>query len=300
LIHCRAGRNLIVVAGGSDNPPVADTRAQLKADCDRCIGLCCVAPTFLASADFAISKPAGQACPNLGADHRCTIHSELRQSGFRGCTVFDCFGAGQQITQVTFKGNHWRDGKAVATEMFAVFEVMRQLYESLWYLTEARTLLGTDRPAAPEPATGLIDRVNDARQRVEQLTECGTNDLRALEPVAFRREIGALLGQVSEFVRGPDATSANDHRNADLIEAKFRGADLRAANLRGAYLIGADLRNADLRMADLLGADLRATDLGNADLSTAIFVTQPQIEAAHGDNRTRIPPILARPNHWLR
>ena len=37
---------------------------ELRADCTRCFALCCVAPAFAASADFAIDKPAGQPCPN--------------------------------------------------------------------------------------------------------------------------------------------------------------------------------------------------------------------------------------------
>ena len=60
----------------------------------RCAGLCCVAPAFAASADFAIDKPAGRPCPNLRDDFRCGIHAELRERGFPGCEVFDCFGAG--------------------------------------------------------------------------------------------------------------------------------------------------------------------------------------------------------------
>ena len=45
-----------------------EPRADLRADCAQCFGLCCVAPAFVASADFAITKPAGRPCPNLAAD----------------------------------------------------------------------------------------------------------------------------------------------------------------------------------------------------------------------------------------
>ncbi len=49
----------------ADDPArLADGRHDLRADCGRCAGLCCVAPAFTASADFAIDKPAGQPCPN--------------------------------------------------------------------------------------------------------------------------------------------------------------------------------------------------------------------------------------------
>jgi hypothetical protein len=40
-----------------------------RADCGNCAALCCVAPGFAASADFAIGKGPGQPCPHLrGAD----------------------------------------------------------------------------------------------------------------------------------------------------------------------------------------------------------------------------------------
>jgi hypothetical protein len=79
-------------------------RVDLRADCQRCFGLCCVVPAFSASSDFAIDKAAGQPCPNLRADFACAIHDRLRQRGFPGCAVYDCFGAGQQVAQVTFNG----------------------------------------------------------------------------------------------------------------------------------------------------------------------------------------------------
>src|ERR1044072_3049392 len=109
----------------------------LRADCANCFGLCCVAPAFGAPAAFAIEKPAGRACPNLGDDFRCGIHSSLRSRGFAGCTVFDCFGAGQHISQVTFAGRSWQENPASAGPMFAPFGVMRALHELLYYLTEA-------------------------------------------------------------------------------------------------------------------------------------------------------------------
>ena len=93
-------------------------RLSLRADCERCFGLCCVAPAFSASADFAIDKDAGQACPHLQSDFRCGIHAHLRQRGFPGCTAYDCFGAGQKVAQVTFAGRDWREAPATAQQMF--------------------------------------------------------------------------------------------------------------------------------------------------------------------------------------
>jgi hypothetical protein len=55
-----------------------------------------------------VDKDAGRPCPNLQSDFRCRIHDRLRQQGFPGCAVYDCFGAGQKVAQVTFRGQDWR------------------------------------------------------------------------------------------------------------------------------------------------------------------------------------------------
>ncbi|WP_350225247.1 pentapeptide repeat-containing protein [Arthrobacter sp. efr-133-TYG-118] len=68
--------------------------------------------------------------------------------------------------------------------------------------------------------------------------------------------------------------------------------------LRGAYLIAADLRDSDLSGVDLLGADLRETRFERADLSKAIYLTQPQLNAARGSRATLLPSDLDMPSHW--
>jgi hypothetical protein len=258
---------------------------ELRADCERCFGLCCVAPAFAASADFAIDKPAGTPCPNLLDDFRCSIHSDLRERGFPGCTVFDCFGAGQQVAQSTFGGVSWRDAPETAEQMFAVFGVVRQLHELLWYLTEAVAL----RPS---------DDLREALAETERLAGGTPDELEKLDVAAHRERVNVLLLRISEQVRA--GTNGRNHRGADLIGRKLRNADLRGANLRGAYLIGADLRNADLRLADVIGADLRAADVRGADLSTSLFLTQFQVNAARGNSETLLPAALTRPAHWQR
>lgn len=263
--------------------------ASLRADCTRCFGLCCVAPAFSASADFAIDKPAGQACPHLRDDFRCAIHQDLRQRGFPGCTVYDCFGAGQQVAQVTFGGRDWRRAPEIAARMFSVFTIMRHLHELLWYLTEALRL---------PPARPVHGELRRALEDIERRTNRTPDALEELDVGALRRDVNALLRRASELVRADSGHPGIDLGNADLIGKSFHGADLRAANLRGAYLIGADLRGADLRMADLIGADLRGADLCGANLSTSIFLTQSQLDAANGDRATTPPPSLTRPTHW--
>jgi uncharacterized protein YjbI with pentapeptide repeats len=266
-------------SGGSD-------RGSLRADCEHCVGLCCVAPAFSASADFAIDKDAGQACPHLRPDFRCGIHARLRPLGFPGCAVYDCFGAGQKVSQVTFAGQDWRQAPRIAQQMFEVFTIMRQLHELLWYLAEALTL---------EPARPLHEELGRALDETERLTRARPEALMELDVAAHRDDVNALLVRTSALAR---AGSRRDLRGGDLIGADLRGADLSGASLRGACLIGADLRRADLRSADLTGADFRGADLAGADLTGSIFLIQSQLEAAKGDHRTQPPPVLTHPAHW--
>jgi len=83
-----------------------------------------------------------------------------------------------------------------------------------------------------------------------------------------------------------------------LWVASATGASLLGVDLRGADLADADLRDADLSRAELIGADLRDARLDGADLREAIYLTQPQVNAASGDARTRLPETLDRPGHW--
>ncbi|GAB3685953.1 pentapeptide repeat-containing protein [Actinocorallia lasiicapitis] len=262
---------------------------ELEADCSRCFALCCVALPFAASADFAVDKPAGKPCANLAADYRCGVHGSLRKIGFTGCTVFDCFGAGQRVSQVTFGGRSWRDDPGTATAMFAAFPVMRHLHELLRYLDEARGL--------PVEA-GLRAVLDEAFARVDTLASSAARELAAVDVAAVRGEVNPLLVQASEQARAAVPGRKRNHRGADLIGARLKGASLRGANLRGALLIAADLSGADLRSADLIGADLRDANLAGADLTGALFLTRSQLTAARGDATTRVSPPLARPAHW--
>jgi uncharacterized protein YjbI with pentapeptide repeats len=243
---------------------------ELTADCSRCAGLCCVAPAFARSSDFAIDKPAGRPCPNLLSDFRCDIHEHLGERGFPGCAVFDCFGAGQHLVQGTFGGADWRSRSDLAEQMFALLPQMRQLHELAWYLTEAVKL---------DAARRLHARLQDALEETGRISAGTPEQLLALDLEAYRNRVNVLLLRASELARAGFGRRP-DHRGANLIGRNLRRADLRGASLRGALLIGADLRAADLRRADFTGADLRGADLRDADLTGALFLTASQLRSA--------------------
>ncbi len=86
---------------------------------------------------------------------------------------------------------------------------------------------------------------------------------------------------------------------AVLRKSDCRGSDLRNAILDGADLCRADLSGADLRGASLVSAFLKRTVLTGADLSTTKGLTTAQVSDAFGDERTKLPAGVARPESWL-
>lgn len=114
---------------------------------------------------------------------------------------------------------------------------------------------------------------------------------------------------------GARASEAN-FEGASLVRAELRRAALRrssltSADLRGAVLEEADLEGASLRdarldclvddqlrycvrlrWANLQAANLSGATLRGADLSDTKNLTQAQLDAACGDERTKLPPAL--------
>lgn len=254
---------------------------ELVADCSRCSGLCCVLLPYRRDAGFGADKPGGTPCHHLTSADRCEIHADLRQRGWSGCAVFDCFGAGQHVTQVTYGGASWREVDDLG-EMAAVLSSVRRIHEMLAHLGEAAA-------RAPDPAADRLAR------RLLALRDATPVELLTADLEELHEEVGDALDAASARVRGPDRP---DLARTDLSGTDLRGRDLRDARLRGATLIAADLRGVDLGAADLLGADLRDADLRGARLGAALFLTGPQLASARGDRHTEVPAALRRPGHW--
>lgn len=271
-------------------------REDLGADCARCFGLCCVALAFARSADFPFDKPAGDPCENLDERDACRVHADLRPRGFTGCTVFDCFGAGQKVSQQTFAGRSWRDDPGTRDAMFAIFPIVRRLHELLWYLEQAISLV---RDAGdPAPLLSRFDRVSALSREQPDL-------LAGLDVDAEYDAARPLLLQASEDARRGILGETRDRGvrrrlgpGRDLAGAALTGADLRGLSLRGSLLIAADLSGARLSHCDLLGVDLRNANLAGADLAGAIYLTQMQVSSARGDHLTVLSQGFVRPAHW--
>ncbi|MBT2534485.1 pentapeptide repeat-containing protein [Arthrobacter sp. ISL-48] len=286
----------------TSTPPATPTpnphlgRDSLRPDCSNCFALCCTAFGFTRSADFAIDKPAGTPCQNLDKDFSCTIHDRLRPRGFRGCTVFDCFGAGQAVSQRLFDGISWRENPGSQHDMFTAFKVLRQLHEMLWHLAEAQVKT-YDADSARQ--------AQDLREVIESIAGGSVRAVLTCDVEQLHGQVRAALRGISDEVRAGYFAGGGEHLDADfapgadLIGRNLRARSLCGADLRGACLIAADLRFSDLAGADLLGTDLRDARLDGADLAAALFLTQPQLNSARGSSATTLPEWLSAPPHWL-
>lgn len=270
---------------------------NMKIDCQKCFGFCCTALYFSASEGFPIDKKAGDPCVNLQSDFSCSIHKNLRKQGLKGCTAYDCFGAGQKVAQVTYDGQDWRQSPKLAQQMFDMFLIMRQLHEMLWYLTEAFTL---------EPAYTIKEQISLMISETESLTNLSADSLIKLDIDSHRTKVNGLLLQASELVRGSVCNNNKKKskgkkslsRGFDFIGSDLRKSNLIGADMRGAFLIAADLRDSNLTGTNLIGADMRDADIRGSNLTDSVFLTQSQINTAKGNSNTKLPSSLVRPTYW--
>ena len=270
-------------------------QTELRADCEKCFGFCCVALYFSASEGFPIDKDASTPCINLKEDFTCKIHKDLIKKRLKGCTAYDCLGAGQKVAQHTFHGLDWQQVPKSAKKMFKSFLTMRQLHEILWYLAEAFAL--QDEPIIKEKIGLLLEKT-------ENLTLLEVDALLTVDVDEHRNEVKRFLQNTSDRARkqariGKHKYSKNiKSHQCDYFGFNLKDFDLIGADLKGACLIAANLKDQDLNGANLIGADLRDADISGANLKNSLFLTQGQINSAKGDSNTKLPQMLRTPDHW--
>lgn len=197
---------------GIDNKP----RENLRSDCLNCFGLCCVALPYAKSADFAFDKDGGTPCRHLQSNYSCSIHENLITTGFKGCVGYECFGAGQRVSQMIYEGNDWRDNKTRAKEMFNVFPIVQQLHEMLWYLSEALEFQATN---------SIHNDLRISFEETERLIRQTRENILKIDVHEHRMKVRELLLHTSELVR-PKTSSKKlgkkFKRGSDYIGAKLR------------------------------------------------------------------------------
>ncbi len=268
-----------------DNPH-GDLLKKLTIDCAHCSGLCCIALYFAKTEGFPADKPSGKPCQNLRPDFRCAIHTKLIPSNMKGCLAYDCFGAGQKVTQDIYQGKNWQTAPEIAKQMFAVFLIVFQLHQMLWYLVEAATI-NSEEGSASDIEALIFENA--------KMTQLSPDEILALDIEKYRSKVNEILKEISARFAGKQA---DQRRTTDYIGKNFKRANLDGQDFHMALLIASNLEGCSLRGANFLGADLRDTNIKNTDVSKSVFLTQMQVNAATGNHSTKLPANLVHPTAW--
>jgi hypothetical protein len=151
--------------------------------------MCCVAPSFSSGDDFAFDKPAGVRCPNLQADCGCAIYGEREVSGFAGCALYDCYGAGQRVTRA-FPD---LQGEAAEPARSRAFLLLRELHELLWLLTEAAKVCPPGHAALRGELAQAIATLDASASEPAALSD-GARDMHQTHGRALLLRVGEALG----------------------------------------------------------------------------------------------------------
>lgn len=262
---------------------------KLSIDCKNCCGLCCVALYFAKTEGFPKDKVPGKPCENLMPDFRCAIHSKLINNKLKGCLAYDCFGAGQAVTQSIYQGKDWKTAPEIAQQMFNVFITVWHLHQMLWYLIEASTITFADDQNADISKLILEN---------EEMTRLCPEDILALDIDNYRARVNQVLKKTCELVSA--GMNCRDHgvKSKDFIGKNFKRSNLNGKDFSMALLIAANLEGCSLNGANFLGADLRDANIKNTDLSECVFLTQAQVNAAKGNRNTKLPIWITYPTSW--
>lgn len=261
---------------------------EMKADCSKCSGLCCTALFCFKMDGFPRDKEAGEPCVNLLKNYQCNIHSELEKRKMKGCIGYDCFGAGQYVTQSIYKGQTWQNLPKESHEIFDVFCMVFHLYQIKYFLTEALVINGA------ESLQEDIQRLLDENIKICQSS---SHDILSFSIESYRERANQVLRQVCSFIQR-SLNAEKNQSSKDFFGKSLKGKNMSGWDLSTKLLIGADFSSGNFKGTIFLGADTRDTNFSGADLSDAVFLTQGQINAARGNRNTKIPDYLYYPITW--
>lgn len=258
---------------------------ELKINCQECRGLCCTALYFSASDGFPKDKDAGEPCPNLLPDFRCSIHQQLLSRQMKGCIAYDCCGAGQIVTGLFKEKN-----QSSEPELFSLFIKVSLMQQILWYLFEASHLI---------PANSLLSPIQDCMNELRAVSHSNPKTILDFNLAAFREKANPLLKESGKLVRNQTYHTHKTYRKNDFMGFDFKKANLNGMDFSLSLLIATNLEGCSLCGTNFLGADLRDANIRDADLKESIFLTQGQLNSAKGNENTRIPETLERPVSWV-
>lgn len=260
-------------------------KSNLGINCKDCSGLCCVALYFNQSDGFPENKKAGKPCVNLNKDYTCKIYTQLETKQLKGCIAYDCFGAGQKVTQEWKLKGAWNSNDLIKQDIFRSFEINQLLNQIMWYLLEAYTICDDSD----------INRINHLILENINYTRMEPKELLACDIETYRKNVNVELKQLTTKIA---KQSINKIESKFQFEKDFSTQDISYMDFTMAYLIGSNLDGCKLRYTNFLGTDLRDVSIKNTDLTESIFLTQFQVNSMLGNKYTVLPDGLTYPVKW--
>lgn len=245
---------------------------SLKIECSECLGICCTALCFSKVDGFYEDKQVGQSCSNLDYQHRCKIYQELLLKNSKGCKVYDCFGAGQRVTKMYLDS-------PVDQEVCQVYLAMYRLYQMLWYLLQAKSY--------------GQKQVEESLQMIQKIIALSAKELLQVDIDTIIVDTKKVLKKATDALTISDVTKKQTYFQKDL---SFKNLDHKDFSM--AIMIACNLEGSSLEKTNFLATDLRDTNIKNTDMSNCLFLTQGQINSAIGNQNTRLPTYLTRPETW--
>ena len=145
----------------------------------------------------------------------------------KGCIGYDCFGAGQQVTQSIYFGQTWQSMPEQAKEIFDVFIVVFQLYQIRYFLLESLTIL---------PAQVLKSGIKALIEENEMVCNCEPQNIILFNMENYRSRVNVLLKQVCGLFQ-KSLRSENKKCPSDFLGRDFRNKDMRGLDLRDAVFL---------------------------------------------------------------
>lgn len=264
-----------------------DESYRLVSNCSRCSGLCCIALYCFKSDGFPQNKPIGKPCINLMSDFKCRIHHDLESMGMKGCIGYDCFGAGQYLTQEVYGGLSWQTQSERIKEICDLFIVVYRIFQLRFFLYESKKLISSET---------LLPTINQLLEENEAISKLSIKEMLQYPIDSYQDRVNQILKkscvELNKFIGAENITETN------FLNKNFRGKDLSGFDFNMKPLIASNFQDCHFKGATFIGADTRDANFDGADLSEAVFLSQGQINAAKGSRRTKLPKHLKYPVTW--
>lgn len=260
---------------------------KLVSDCSKCSGLCCIALYCFKSDGFPQNKPIGKPCINLMDNFKCKIHSDLERKGMRGCIGYDCFGAGQYLTEEVYCGVTWKTQPERVKEICDLYMLMYRMFQLRFFLYESRKMASSET---------LLPEIDQLLQENEAMCKLPIKEMFQYPIDDYQDKVNHVLKkscvELNKFLGTQNSTETN------FLNRNFKGKNLSGVDFNMKPLIASNFQNCKFKGATFIGTDTRDANFDGADLREAVFLSQGQINAAKGSRRTKLPKHLKYPVTW--